>query len=1174
MILIPQYIAIDREHYEWTKQVDPLVDTVFEIDVADKAQYHEIIVDSQNATSGTFNIEVKYVGDVDYIPVDTTVVITAANTLFNGNFGGLISHVKITATSNPDSDYYITLRGLETVPGGEVDAQLDAINEYNATSGALINSTFSTGLISGGVITPTNGTGGFTISAGSGYRNDGVNPIHLVTWDTLTGQTTFDGLNSIGITDNNDGVGEIIILNTQDEDNIYINLGGIQMVGGTLGGYSSIPSMGLNDFPYRVTRFTSEGFGALVASGLSVAEDDPLELSFDSGIVYINLNRYEVPPATTFTKLIYTSDYGIIPETGTTANTITVGYWNNKTQPAVSALVPMTAGYWKKDFVATTVEGARYYVYAQAEYATEDEARNAPVPSLPNDISTGIVAIAAIVSHDTSTIINDGIIDVRPNMARIFGTGDAASPSTVIIIDGDATGSGAGHIDITLAAVTTAATKGSASKTITQTIDAKGRTTSLTDQDIQIAQSQVTNLTTDLGNKEPTITATTAADYYRGDKTFQPLNAAAVGLSQVNNTADLDKPISNATQDALDDIVTAANSYADGKVIDSIANADTTHAPSRNAVFDALALKLDANAPITGATKTKITYGTNGLVTDGADATTADIADSTNKRYVTDAQLTVLENTSNINSGDQTSIVGITGTKAQFDTALTDGNFLYVGDVVGYTDEQAQDAIGAMINTTLTYVDGTPSLGRAAITGAVTVAAGSNTSALGSFTTAELNTALSDNNVATGGGVITGTSSNTNTGDETAVTIGNIVAGASTKSTLVNADKFAVANSASGDDIVSLSWNDLKTNIKAYTDTLYLEPADILSTANQVTATPGGGQVTLTLPSTLIMPGSGEATTSMSASTGFIVKTAVNSFTTALGIALKLVPGAAATTTSVGNTTTVQGGPGGSTSGGGGSVIVTGGTPVEGPGGAVTVSGSDGVGTNQDGGNLTLKGGSATGSGTAGLITLITAGINRLIIGVGGGWTVNSSEGTAKQALISQGAGSTPKWEWISQEPAEFSTTSATGALATNGANTLLTFATTDLSNSHVTKLAGNQEFEFQRAGNYRIIYHNTFKKNSAAGSPSVYKSKVQLSTNGGAYADISRGSAWVTSPNNAIASSGAHTWTTSKTFHVNIPTVNATKDKIRLAVALEVSGDGSTRTCDSSVLSIIYLGP
>lgn len=34
------------------------------------------------------------------------------------------------------------------------------------------------------------------------------------------------------------------------------------------------------------------------------------------------------------------------------------------------------------------------------------------------------------------------------------------------------------------------------------------------------------------------------------------------------------------------------------------------------------------------------------------------------------------------NTGDQTSIVGITGTKAQFDTACTDGNFLYSGDII------------------------------------------------------------------------------------------------------------------------------------------------------------------------------------------------------------------------------------------------------------------------------------------------------------------------------------------------------------------------------------------------------------------------------------------------------------------------------------------------------------
>ena len=90
--------------------------------------------------------------------------------------------------------------------------------------------------------------------------------------------------------------------------------------------------------------------------------------------------------------------------------------------------------------------------------------------------------------------------------------------------------------------------------------------------------------------------------------------------------------------------------------------------------------KVDENTAITGATKTKITYDAKGLVTSGADATTADINDSTNRRYVADAQLVVIGNTSGTNTGDQTSIVGITGTKAQFDTAVTDGNILYVGD--------------------------------------------------------------------------------------------------------------------------------------------------------------------------------------------------------------------------------------------------------------------------------------------------------------------------------------------------------------------------------------------------------------------------------------------------------------------------------------------------------------
>ncbi|MBO9611041.1 MAG: hypothetical protein J7619_00015 [Dyadobacter sp.] len=58
-------------------------------------------------------------------------------------------------------------------------------------------------------------------------------------------------------------------------------------------------------------------------------------------------------------------------------------------------------------------------------------------------------------------------------------------------------------------------------------------------------------LTTALALKENVIAAGTTAQYWRGDKTWQTLNKAAVGLGNVDNTPDVDKPLSNADIAAL-----------------------------------------------------------------------------------------------------------------------------------------------------------------------------------------------------------------------------------------------------------------------------------------------------------------------------------------------------------------------------------------------------------------------------------------------------------------------------------------------------------------------------------------------------------------------------------------------------------------------------------------------
>jgi hypothetical protein len=75
---------------------------------------------------------------------------------------------------------------------------------------------------------------------------------------------------------------------------------------------------------------------------------------------------------------------------------------------------------------------------------------------------------------------------------------------------------------------------------------------SVSNAEYQYLGGVTSDIQTQLNAKEATITAGTTGQYYRGDKSFQTLDKTAVGLGNVDNTSDANKPVSTATQTALD----------------------------------------------------------------------------------------------------------------------------------------------------------------------------------------------------------------------------------------------------------------------------------------------------------------------------------------------------------------------------------------------------------------------------------------------------------------------------------------------------------------------------------------------------------------------------------------------------------------------------------------------
>lgn len=175
--------------------------------------------------------------------------------------------------------------------------------------------------------------------------------------------------------------------------------------------------------------------------------------------------------------------------------------------------------------------------------------------------------------------------------SHIF-VGDATNKATDVEMTGDVTIDNVGVTTLADTAVG-AGTYGNSTNVPQITVDSKGRITSASNVAISVptvtpsalTKNDDTNVTLTLGGtpttallqavsltlgwsgtladsriasaatwnaKEPAITAGTTGKYWRGDKSWQTLDKTAVGLGNVDNTSDSSKPISTATQNALD----------------------------------------------------------------------------------------------------------------------------------------------------------------------------------------------------------------------------------------------------------------------------------------------------------------------------------------------------------------------------------------------------------------------------------------------------------------------------------------------------------------------------------------------------------------------------------------------------------------------------------------------
>lgn len=469
-----------------------------------------------------------------------------------------------------------------------------------------------------------------------------------------------------------------------------------------------------------IERFRAEGYIVRDnnVGGLILSVSGTRNVAVTTGVLWSNLNEFTVPAIdTAVSGTVEYYWYNGISGTWTDSDVsqYSVTQWNDTT---MATLQTISNNRYANVWVYAEADDTEIsIVYPQAEYVSAAGAEaEAPPTLLPVHIQEhGILIGRIIIKQATDAPVQvDSAFEVvftasqAADHGNLSGLGDSADHAWALLIDGSR--ALAGPWDMGSQALTNVnMDTGDIATAVTQTEwDAAYTHVSSDGSDHTFIDQSV------ISGAVPTFTGTNvtgvpaanilAGTFGTGAYTFD----SAVSL--LNDNAKL---FFGAGQDASisydgSDLIFNSQEAGTGDFLFNGGNVIVANTLTAGTLGDGTFSV--TGGVITGATNTNWDAAYSHVSSNGSDHTYIDqsvvsgatptftntnFTEATDKNYVTDAELVVIGNTSGTNTGDQTSIVGITGTMAQFDTAVTGGNFAYAGGAFhdGFSDFVANEHI-------------------------------------------------------------------------------------------------------------------------------------------------------------------------------------------------------------------------------------------------------------------------------------------------------------------------------------------------------------------------------------------------------------------------------------------------------------------------------------------------